>query len=152
VTTVYLALGSNEGDFHQRLRLLRYGVELLEEFGELAVEATSKVYETQSVEGGGEGDFSNAVIRAKTSLSAVDLLHQIHIAEMQMGRDEPSKIGAHRSGPRPLDIDILLFGDEEIREPGLQVPHPRALRRNFVLRPLLDVLEGGWIRETRNQL
>jgi 2-amino-4-hydroxy-6-hydroxymethyldihydropteridine diphosphokinase len=128
------------------------GVALLEEVGGLVVEAKSKIYETQSVEGGGDNDFSNAVIRVTTSLSAHELLDIIHRVERQLGREEPAAIGAHRGGIRPIDIDILLFGDETFDSPELEIPHPRALRRNFVLMPLLDVLKGGWIRETRNEL
>lgn len=152
MTVVYLALGSNQGNQHERLHLLRCAVALLEEFGELKVEARSQVYDSQSVESGGEGDFSNAVIRTVTSLSALELLHRIHLVEHQLGRDEPVEVGAHRSGSRPIDIDILLFGDEIHASPELEIPHPRALGRNFVLRPLLDVLQGGWISETKRTL
>lgn len=151
-TRVYLALGSNRGEAHERLGLLREAVELLEKWGDLQVEARSKIYHTQSVEGGGEGDFSNAAIRATTSLSAPDLLDTIHSVESQLGRAAPENIGEHRVGSRSIDIDILLFGGETHASPELEIPHPRALYRAFVLRPLLDVLEGGWIEATAQTL
>jgi 2-amino-4-hydroxy-6-hydroxymethyldihydropteridine diphosphokinase len=62
--------------------------------------------------------------------------------EIALGRPQPPRHGA-----RLIDIDILLFGDERIDTPELQIPHPRMLHRAFVLRPLSDVLEGGWVRQ-----
>ncbi len=141
--TVYLAFGSNLGD---RLHNLRFGVETLEQAG-VIIEAKSKIYLAQSVEGGGEGDFFNAAIRARTDLSALQLLEVCAAIEEDAGREATPR-GRHRGGARALDIDILLFGDETLALPELEIPHPRALRRAFVLKPLLDVLEGGWIRDS----
>ncbi len=145
--TVYLALGSNLGD---RLHNLRFALEKLEQSG-VVIEAKSKIYAAQSVEGGGEGDFFNAAIRARTSLSALQLREVCENIEAEAGRAAPAR-GQHRSGARCLDIDILLFGDETFATPELEIPHPRALRRNFVLLPLLDVLQGGWIKESEETL
>jgi 2-amino-4-hydroxy-6-hydroxymethyldihydropteridine diphosphokinase len=147
VTTVYLALGSNQGD---RLHFLRFALEKLAQSG-VVIEAKSKIYEAQSVETGGEGDFYNAAIRVRTHLTAPQLLELCTSIEKEAGR-ESAPTGLHRSGARSLDIDILLFGDKTFSTPELEIPHPRALNRNFVLAPLLDVLQGGWMRETRNEL
>lgn len=141
--TVYLALGSNLGN---RLQNLRFALEKLGQSG-IQIEAKSQIYLSQSVEGGGEGDFFNAAIRARTPLSAPQLLEVCLSIEAQAGRGVPPR-GEHRSGARCLDIDILLFGEETFSDGELEIPHPRALRRNFVLHPLLDVLEGGWIRKS----
>ncbi|PQV65505.1 2-amino-4-hydroxy-6-hydroxymethyldihydropteridine diphosphokinase [Abditibacterium utsteinense] len=142
--TVYLALGSNLGN---RLQNLRFAVAKLENSG-VQIEAKSKIYEAQSVESGGDGDFYNAAIRVRTALTAPQLLKICARIEIAAGR-EIAPSGVHRSGARALDIDILRFGNETFTSPELEIPHPRALGRAFVLAPLLDVLEGGWIRETK---
>jgi 2-amino-4-hydroxy-6-hydroxymethyldihydropteridine diphosphokinase len=141
--TAYLALGANLGN---RLENLGFAVSQLEASG-VVVAAQSKVYEAQSVGTGGEGDFFNAALRIQTDLDALALLQLCQSIETRAGR-EMTQAGVHRSGARALDIDILMFGDEQSATPELELPHPRALWRNFVLRPLLDVLEGGWLRET----
>jgi 2-amino-4-hydroxy-6-hydroxymethyldihydropteridine diphosphokinase len=145
--TAYLALGSNLGD---RLEALRFAVRKLEENG-VKVAAKSKVYATQSVEGGGEGDFFNAALRIETTLSVGQLLALCQSIEVEAGRKK-AESGLHRWGERVLDIDILLFEGEISSSPQLELPHPRALGRTFVIRPLLDVLEGGWMTETENTL
>lgn len=143
MATAYLALGSNLGD---RLANLHFAVAELETAG-VKVAAKSKVYEAQSVGTGGEADFFNAALRVETTLEPLQLLQLCQSIETAAGR-EKTPAGVHRSGERTLDIDILMFGDELSATPELELPHPRALWRNFVLRPLLDVLEGGWLRET----
>lgn len=140
MTPAYLALGSNVGD---RLVNLQRAAQLIGSTQGIHIEAYSGIYETQSVEGGGPDDFLNAALRISTSLSAQDLLKAIQEIETKIGRPQPP-----RHGPRLIDIDILIFGEEEIDEPELQVPHPRMHYRAFVLKPLLDVLEGGWAQET----
>jgi len=141
---VFLALGSNEGD---RLEHLRYALEELVRCS-VQVEGKSKIYESKSVGSGGEGDFLNAVLRGRTSLSALELLATCQEIEKRAGRDKPAFEGAKRVGSRALDIDILLFGDESCATPALELPHPRALERPFVLRPLLDVLDLSGIITT----
>ncbi len=146
MTLIYLALGSNLGD---KLGNLRFAIAELSRNG-VAIEAKSKIYASQSVESGGEGDFLNAALRACTELSALHLLALCQSIEIKAGR-EGAEPGEHRSGARALDLDILRFGDEVWTSPALEIPHPRALSRNFVLRPLLDVLPGGWLEETQHQ-
>lgn len=141
--TAYLALGSNLGD---RLAHLRFAAAQLEENG-VIVAARSKVYEAQSVEGGGEGDFLNAALRVQTALDAPGLWELCARIEVRAGR-ERAVAGTHRGGARALDVDVLWFDGQKWNEAALEIPHPRALGRPFVLRPLLDVLEGGWLRET----
>lgn len=138
MTIVYLALGSNLGD---RLKNLKAACRELES-DDLRIEAFSRIYETQSVEGGGPNDFLNAAVRATWNGSALELLKWTQSVEEKLGRQPPP-----RQGPRTVDIDILLFGDETIDTPELRIPHPRMMRRPFVLRPLCDVLPGGWLHE-----
>jgi 2-amino-4-hydroxy-6-hydroxymethyldihydropteridine diphosphokinase len=142
--TAYLALGSNVGD---RAANLRTACAHLERNSAVKIEAKSRIYETQSVESGGPGDFLNAALRVGTTLTAVQLLHWVQQVETVLGRPQPP-----RQGPRLMDIDILLFGNEIIDTPELQVPHPRMFYRAFVLRPLCDVLEGGWVEESGEAL
>jgi 2-amino-4-hydroxy-6-hydroxymethyldihydropteridine diphosphokinase len=142
-TTAYLALGSNQGD---RVANLDRACHLLEKGGALRIAARSAIYETESVEGGGPEDFLNAALRIETPLSAFELLAEIRGIEGVMGRPQPP-----RSGTRLIDIDILFFGNETIETPELTVPHPRMWRRAFVLRPLCDVLEGGWVVPAQTQ-
>ncbi len=142
--TVYLALGSNEGD---RLAHLRFAVQQLSHQG-VFIEAKSKIYVSSSVGSGGEGEFLNAVLRARTELDARQLLTVCLEIESLAGREKPAFGGAKREGARALDIDILMFGDDVSNTPELQLPQPRALGRAFVVKPLLDVLDGGQVAES----
>lgn len=138
-TTVYLALGSNLGD---RLTNLREAATRLERHPSFEIAAKSRIYETQSVEGGGDAPYLNAVVRATWAGSAMSLLRCVQGVEERMGRPRPP-----RQGPRIIDVDVLLFGESVIENAHLVVPHPRMMQRAFVLRPLCDVLENGWVRE-----
>ena len=144
MTIAYLALGANQGD---ALENLRFALRQLEAQPKIQICARSQIYRTQSVEGGGDHDFLNAALRIETGLTAHQLLDVTQRIEIECGR-EPSEIGQHRHGARVLDIDILLFGEAQLNDERLQVPHPRLGARAFVLRPLLDVLESGWVEET----
>ena len=139
MTIVYLALGSNLGDRHANLRGAVAG---LERVG-VRVAATSKIYRSVSIDSGGVGEFLNAVVRIETGLTAPELLKMCQRVEFSAGRRAPATPGDKRVGPRALDVDILLFGDETHDSPSLQIPHPRALSRDFVLMPLLDVLQSA---------
>ena len=143
MTIAYLALGSNLGD---RAAHLRGAVAQLERMG-IRVVAESKIYRSDSIGSGGKGEFLNAVLRVETGLSAPELLGMCQRVEASLGRALPDRTGAKRDGPRAVDVDILLFGEETHDSPSLQIPHPRALGRDFVLKPLLDVLQCANARE-----
>jgi 2-amino-4-hydroxy-6-hydroxymethyldihydropteridine diphosphokinase len=135
----HLALGSNLGE---RLENLREAVDLLSATDGVQVLRSSRVYETAPV-GPPQPDYLNAVIEVSTSLTARGLLRACLAVEERMGR-----VRAERWGPRVIDIDLLTYADEEVDEPGLQVPHPRMHERGFVLAPLLELtadpkLPGG---------
>jgi 2-amino-4-hydroxy-6-hydroxymethyldihydropteridine diphosphokinase len=136
----YLALGSNLGN---RLKFLRRALVELEKHPHIHVLRKSRIYETESIEGGGEGDFLNAAICIGTSLSPLELLAVTQNIEGSLGRPLPP-----RHGPRCIDIDILFFEHQDFTERQLQLPHPRMYRRAFVLAPLLDVLQNGAINLT----
>jgi 2-amino-4-hydroxy-6-hydroxymethyldihydropteridine diphosphokinase len=130
-TLAFLGLGSNLGD---RLTNLQGAVDLLQHEPGLRVTASSRVWETVPVGGPPQPDYLNAVIRIETDLSARDLLDAAHRVEARLGR-----VRKERWGARSIDIDLLLFDEEEIDEGDLIVPHPRLQERAFVLLPLLEL-------------
>jgi len=125
-----LGLGSNLGD---RWSLLADAVAKLRELDSAAL--VSSVYETAPVGGPAEqGPYLNCVVVLETDRSAVELLHLAH--ELEAGAN---RVRAVRFGPRTLDVDVLLYGDEVSYDPTLRLPHPRMYERAFVLAPLAEV-------------
>jgi len=127
----FLGLGSNLGE---RLTNLQAAVDALQIEPGLRVTASSRVWETEPVGGPPQPDYLNAVIRVETDLSARDLLDVARRMEARMGR-----VRKERWGARSLDVDILLYDEEQIDESDLVVPHPRMTQRAFVLLPLLEL-------------
>jgi 2-amino-4-hydroxy-6-hydroxymethyldihydropteridine diphosphokinase len=139
--TAYLGLGSNVGD---RRTHLEQAVAALAGQG-ITVTASSSVYETEPV---GlvldQRDFFNACLRVETELEPEELLDVCKRVERELGREQ----GGPRHGPRPIDVDILLFGDRNYRSDRLALPHQEIRSRRFVLVPLLELdpeltLAGG---------
>jgi 2-amino-4-hydroxy-6-hydroxymethyldihydropteridine diphosphokinase len=128
--TVYLSLGSNVGD---RAKNLRDAIAALGNSGASVVRVSS-VYETEPVDYLDQPWFLNCAVEAETELAALELLHAVRGIEAQMGS---KKLIA--KGPRLIDIDILLYGNEIVDMPELQVPHPRMHLRRFVLEPLAQI-------------
>jgi len=139
----YLGLGSNVGD---RAANLQFGLDGLAARAGRVV-AISPVYETEPVGGPPQDDYLNAVVAVETELSPRELLDVGKALEAEAGRlpppggpgVSPEETAERRWGPRPLDIDVLMVGDERVDEPDLVVPHPRIHQRAFVLAPLADV-------------
>ena len=127
----YLGLGSNLGD---RLASLQRAADLLDAEPGVTVVASSRVWETDPVGGPAQPDFLNAVLRIETDLGPRDVLAAAHRVEAALAR-----VRDVRWGPRSIDVDIELFGDETVDEPDLTIPHPRMLERAFVLLPLLEL-------------
>jgi GTP cyclohydrolase IV len=100
----------------------------------VTVAEVSSVYETEPIGYAEQPDFWNFVVRVATRLEPQDLLARVKRLESDAGR-RPS----FRDAPRPLDIDILLYGSRRIDSAGLTVPHPRMLERRFVLEPLVEI-------------
>ncbi len=141
-TVSYLCLGSNVGD---RLTYLMEAGKRLGETGKIKVIASSKVYETepwfpdgrqtgQPAAEEGHGWYLNRVLKVETALSPTDLLDICQAIEKEMGRTRKKEMK-----PRKIDIDILLYGDEVVDLPELQVPHRHMNDRQFVLVPLVEV-------------
>ncbi|HWB68379.1 MAG TPA: 2-amino-4-hydroxy-6-hydroxymethyldihydropteridine diphosphokinase [Solirubrobacterales bacterium] len=130
--TGYLGLGSNVGD---RAGHLRAALELLAGEG-VGVEAVSSAYETEPVgEILDQPDFLNAAVRIRTDLEPEALLDACKRAEASRGR----VFEAPRHSPRPLDIDLLMLGELELRTERLALPHREVTARRFVLEPLLEL-------------
>ena len=131
--TAYLCLGGNLGD---RMAALTEALRLLDATQEMLRMACSSVYETEPWAVADQPNFLNLVAAYETTLSPADLLAACKSVEETVGRT-PS----FRWGPRLIDVDILLYGDEVVdtAEPDLQIPHPRMAQRAFVLVPLAEV-------------
>ena len=128
--TAYLGLGSNLGD---RQENLDKALEYLSQ--RLRVAETSSVYDTEPVGNPEQPRFLNMVCQVKTMLKAEDLLVLAKGIERKMGR-MPGKLNS----PRPIDIDILFYGNEVIDTPELVIPHPKLIYRAFVLVPLAEIV------------
>ncbi len=129
----YLSLGSNLGD---RAANLREAIARLDVAG--PVQATSAFYETQPVDVPDQPWFLNCVLLIETEVTPRELLNLALAIEKAMGR---LRTGA--KGPRKIDIDIVLFGDQVVDEPGLTIPHPSMHLRRFVLEPLAEIAPGA---------
>ena len=126
---VYLGLGSNLGD---REANLRHALELLSQ--DITPERVSSIYDTDPWGYEAQPRFLNCVCGGWTSLSPRELLATVKGVERAIGR-EPS----FRNGPRTIDVDILLYGQQRVIEAGLEIPHPRLVERAFVLVPLAEI-------------
>jgi 2-amino-4-hydroxy-6-hydroxymethyldihydropteridine diphosphokinase len=132
VTRAYVGLGANLGD---REATIRAAVAALDEEDGIEVVAVSTLRETDPVGVGAQPLFLNGAAELETTLSAREFLDRLLATEQRFGRTRVP--GEH--GPRTLDLDLLLYGDDEIDEPGLTVPHPRLHERAFVLDPLREL-------------
>jgi 2-amino-4-hydroxy-6-hydroxymethyldihydropteridine diphosphokinase len=135
VTRAYIGLGSNLGD---RNAMLRRALDALAHEPELDIVAVSAFRETDPVGYVEQPRFLNGVAAIETSLTAHELLERLLTVERVLGRrrEGPSQ------GPRTIDLDLLLFGDEVVDEPELRVPHPRLHERRFALEPLAELAPG----------
>ncbi len=125
----YLALGSNIGD---RAAHLREALRRLAHVGRVG--RVSSLYETEPVGYAEQPWFLNIACEIEADLPPTELLAALQDIERQMGR-----VRTVPNGPRLIDIDILLYGDESVDLPGLQIPHPRMHERHFVLDPLAEI-------------
>ena len=129
---VLIGLGSN---LEPREEHLRTALDLLQERGAVKVERVSSLRETDPVGGPPQGKYLNGAAICETELTPRDLLALLKSVEARVGR----RVGGVRWGPREVDLDILLYEDQVVQEPGLIVPHPRLTGRRFVLEPAAEV-------------
>lgn len=129
---VYIALGSNLGN--KRRNLVTAAALLAERAGEVG--AISSFYETEPWGFESEHSFLNAALMLETTLAPLDLLRLTQEVERELGRTAKTDSVYH---DRLIDIDLLLYGEEVINQPGLQIPHPLMHRRAFVMTPMAEI-------------
>ena len=129
----FIGLGSNLGD---REAWLRRAVAAVGELPRTEVVGVSPLRDTAPVGVIDQPRFLNGAVEVETSLAPRELLAALLDIERRLGRD---RAGGPRGGPRTVDLDLLLYGEAVIAEPGLEVPHPRLAERRFVLGPLADL-------------
>jgi 2-amino-4-hydroxy-6-hydroxymethyldihydropteridine diphosphokinase len=129
--TVYVGLGANLGDARATLH---EALGRLDAHPAVAVVARSSDYGSDPVGGPEQPAYTNAVARLRTTLEPQPLLEVLLETEAALGR-----VRGVRFGPRTCDLDLLLYDDRVISEPGLEVPHPRMAERRFVLEPLAEL-------------
>ena len=127
----YVAIGSNLRDPVQQVAA---GIEALAMLPNTRLAAVSPLYRSAPVGYAEQPDFVNAVARIETALAPRELLDALLGIEREFGRVREMK-----NGPRTLDLDIVLYGDTQVNEPGLVIPHPRMHERAFVVVPLADI-------------
>ncbi|MGN0570201.1 MAG: 2-amino-4-hydroxy-6-hydroxymethyldihydropteridine diphosphokinase [Candidatus Fimenecus sp.] len=127
----YLGIGTNIGD---RMENLQKSIDSLNLLPLTKVSAISNIYETAPVGYDGQDDFLNIAVEVETDLPAESLLGAALGIEAGIGR-----VRTVKNGPRVIDIDLLLYENEEFNTPTLTLPHPRMFERGFVLIPLLDI-------------
>src|SRR5215469_2920321 len=133
--TAYIGMGSNiDGPAGNPETTLAAAAERLESLGRVI--ARSSLYSTEPVGFADQPRFLNAVVALETDLTPRALLDALLRIEQEFGRNRFSAI---RNGPRTLDLDILVYGDERISEPGLEIPHPRLDERDCVVIPLVEL-------------
>lgn len=127
----FIGLGSNLGD---REAMIRQALDALAALPQTELLRASSLYDTEPVGDVEQPNFLNAVAHLDTNLSARQLLWNLLLIEKRLGRER-----ARRWGPRIIDLDLLLYGNELIEEADLRVPHPEMTRRAFVLVPLVEL-------------
>jgi len=132
VSRAYIGMGSNVGDRLENLKAA--AMSLSAAMPEMVLIARSVVYGSEPVGMTDQPDFLNAVMAVETTLEARSLLSFLHQIEIDMGRQRIT-----RWGPRTLDLDILMYGDEQSDNEDLTLPHPRLVERRFALEPLLEI-------------
>ena len=130
--SAWIALGSNLGN---RLAHLSAAVAALRATPGIGVVALSPIYETDPIGPAPQAAYLNAAAELATTLAPAELLAALLRIEAARGR----RRGPERNAPRTLDLDLLLYADRRVAEPGLTVPHPRLHERSFVLEPLRDL-------------
>ena len=129
--TAFIGVGSNLGD---RKKTIEDARRILLQFPEIRFIQSALLYETEPIGGPPQTLFLNTVWEIETSLQAKALLGRLLQVESELGRDRKEK-----NGPRTIDLDLLFFDDEIIKESNLTIPHPRLHERWFVLKPLWDL-------------
>jgi 2-amino-4-hydroxy-6-hydroxymethyldihydropteridine diphosphokinase len=129
----YIGVGANIGD---REKNISEAVQKIQDIDGVEVKKISPLYETEPVGGPDQPKYLNGVLEIETDFSPRHLLDILHDIENRLGRERTVK-----NGPRTIDLDILTYGDSRVDEPDLKIPHPRMAEREFVQKPLSDLLD-----------
>lgn len=132
----YLSIGANLGD---RERTCLRALELLDRLPDTRLVAQSGLFETDPWGVADQPIFLNLSVGVDTDLAPLDLLSGLRTIEAALGR-----VPGPRWGPRAIDLDLLLYGDQVLATPTLTVPHPRMAERRFVLAPLAEIAPDAW--------
>jgi len=133
MVTCYLGIGSNLGDRKKNITLALKEIRALKKTKVIKI---SRIIETEPVGGPpGQGNFLNAALKITTDIPPVSLLRKLKIIEKRLGRTKTL-----RHGPRTIDLDILFYGDRIINRKDLMIPHPRLFEREFVMKPLSEII------------
>lgn len=133
MVTCYLGIGSNLGD---RQKSIRLAIKKINALKGTRIIKVSKIIETEPIGGpGGQGKFLNTALKIKTDTSPFMLLKSLKNIEKELGR-----VKTVRYGPRVIDLDILFYGNRVIDRKDLKVPHPKIFEREFVIKPLLEII------------
>jgi 2-amino-4-hydroxy-6-hydroxymethyldihydropteridine diphosphokinase len=128
----YLGIGSNLGE---RRENIKKALDLLSKTRGIKIEKSSRIYETLPQGGPKQGKFLNAAVKIKTTFLPHSLLKTLKKIEQDLGRKNTV-----RFGPRLIDLDILFYGNKIINRKDLKVPHPKMFEREFVLKPLREII------------
>lgn len=128
----YLGIGSNLGN---RRANIKKALDYLAKTKGIKIETTSRIYETEPQGGPAQNRFLNAAIKIKTSFTPQLLLKALKKIEKDLGRRKTVRWGA-----REIDLDILLYADKIVKTKNLVIPHPRMFEREFVLKPLREII------------
>jgi len=133
MVTCYLGIGANLGDRNKNIRLTIAKIRALKSTKLLKI---SRIIETKPMGGPkNQGKFLNAAIKIKTNLTPLLLLKKLKKIEIELGRTKTI-----RYGPRTIDLDILFYEDRIINRKNLKIPHPKIFEREFVTKPLLEII------------
>jgi len=119
-----------------RKKHIEDAIEKLKNIEGVEVKRVSSIYETEPVGGPKQGKYLNGAIEIETGLGPREFLGKLQDIEKELGRKKTVK-----NGPRTIDLDILLYGDNKIDEPDLKIPHPNMREREFVMKPLKEIYE-----------
>ncbi len=128
---IYIAIGSNVGD---KERNISQAIKCLEKSRGIAVDKVSSLIKTKAVGGPLQPDFLNGVVKIKSNLSAQSILKITQDIERGLGR-----VRTVSNGPRVIDLDVILYGEQIVNDDNLQIPHLKMFDRDFVLRPLFEI-------------
>jgi len=127
----FIGLGSNLGD---REANIRQALQFLEQLPETTIVRGSSLYDTEPVGVSDQPNFLNGVVQIETHLAPRQLLWNLMLIERRLGR-----VRTQQWGPRVIDLDLLLYGEEVVDEDDLQIPHPLMTQRSFVMVPLVEI-------------